>query len=256
MCARSQTSGDWSGEIWRVSCSSESGSSRSSVRRRARSRATTSSDGDTELGEAGEDERGDHRAFSNRDGHALRRALADVARGEEPYAARLERQRIAIERPAVGRVARSEEVLSGQDVAGGIGEDVLARTPVGVWAPTYAEEDGVHRALLGFARRIGEARGRDLVTVRVQLGQLRLQMEVDQWVLFDPLDQVGRHRRPEAVPAHEHGHACRRVREVEHGLAGRIAGAHDDDALTSALGCLAAAGAVIDAVAEELVDAV
>jgi hypothetical protein len=65
-------------------CSSESGSSRSCVRRRARSRATTSSDGDTELGEAGEDERGDHRAFSNRGGHTLRRAVADVARGEEP----------------------------------------------------------------------------------------------------------------------------------------------------------------------------
>src|SRR6266545_1322488 len=116
MWARSQTSGDWSGEIWRVSCSSESGSSRPSVRRRAWSRATTSSDGDTELGEAGEDERGDHRAFSDRRGHTLRRAVADVACGEEPDAARLERERIAIERPALGRVAGCEEVLPGQDV--------------------------------------------------------------------------------------------------------------------------------------------
>src|SRR4051812_47746452 len=114
MWARSQTSGDWSGEIWRVSCSSESGASRFSVRRRARSRAPTSSDGDTELGQAGKDERGDHRAFSNR-GHAPSRAVADVACGEEPDAARLERERIAIERPALGRGAGCEEVLSGQD---------------------------------------------------------------------------------------------------------------------------------------------
>src|SRR6266542_7173185 len=90
---------------------------------------TTSSDGDTELGEAGEDERGDHRAFSNRGGHTLRRAVADVACGEEPDAARLQREWIAIQRPAVGRVARCEEILSSEDVAGGIGEDVLARTP-------------------------------------------------------------------------------------------------------------------------------
>jgi hypothetical protein len=106
-----------------------------------------SSDRDTELREAGEDERGDHGAFSNRGGHALRRAVADVTCGEEPYAARLERQRIAIECPAFRRVAGCEEILSGQDVAGGIGEDVLARTPVGVWATADAEEDAVHRAL-------------------------------------------------------------------------------------------------------------
>src|SRR6266542_5627750 len=136
MWARSQTSSDWSGEIWRVSCSSESGANRSSVRRRARSRAT-SSDGDTELGEAGEDERGDHRAFSNRGGHTLRRAVTDIACGEEPHAAGLERERIASERPAVRR-ARCEEILSSQDVAGGIGEDVLARAPVGVWTTADA----------------------------------------------------------------------------------------------------------------------
>src|SRR2546423_4221421 len=132
MWARSQTSGDCSGEIWRVSCSSDSGSSKSSVRPRARARAPTRSDGDTELGETGEDERRDHRAFSDRGGHTFRRAVADVARGEQADAARLERQRITVERPALARTAVGEEILSGQDVAGGIGEDVLARTPVGV----------------------------------------------------------------------------------------------------------------------------
>src|SRR3989442_11681913 len=57
----------------------------------ARSRAP-SSDGDTEFGEAREDERGDHRAFADRGGHPLRRAVANVACGEEPYAARFERE--------------------------------------------------------------------------------------------------------------------------------------------------------------------
>src|SRR5512132_635357 len=116
MWARSQTSGDWSGETWRVSCSSESGFSSASVRRRACSSAAARSVGDTELGEAAEDERSDHRSFTDRGGDALGRAVADVACSEEPDAARLERKRIAIERPAIGCVAVCKQILSGQDV--------------------------------------------------------------------------------------------------------------------------------------------
>ena len=81
-------------------------------------------------------------------------------------------------------------------------------------------------------------------------------MDVDQWVLFNPLDQIGRHRLAERVAAHEHGYAGGRVGEVEHGLAGRVAGAHDHDALPGALRCLTAARSVVHAVAEEVVDAV
>ena len=43
-----------------------------------------------------------------------------------------------------------------------------------------AEEDRVDGARLGLARGIGERHGRELVAVLVQLGQLRLQMDVDQ----------------------------------------------------------------------------
>ena len=46
------------------------------------------------------------------------------------------------------------------------------------------------------------------------------------------------------------------VREVEHGLAGRIACADDDDVLPRALPRLAPAGAVVDPVADELVESV
>src|SRR6185295_11564773 len=109
MCARSQTSGDCSGETWRVSCSSESGASSASVRRRACSSAAASSVGDTELGEAAEDERGDHGSFTYRGGDALGRAVADVAGGEDPDTTRLERERIAIERPTFRRVAVREQ---------------------------------------------------------------------------------------------------------------------------------------------------
>src|SRR5580765_1793595 len=117
MCARSQTSGDCSGEIWRVSCSSDSGSSRFSVRCRACSRATTSSDGDTELGKTDEDERRDHRSLTDRSCDTLRRAVPNVTCGEETHAARLEREWITIERPAVRQAVVLEQILSGQNVA-------------------------------------------------------------------------------------------------------------------------------------------
>ena len=107
MCARSQTSGDWSGENCRVSCSSVSGSSSASVRPRACSSASASSERDAELGKAPEDERRDHRPLPHGGGDAFRRAVADVARREEADAARLERERIALERPAVRRRRRS-----------------------------------------------------------------------------------------------------------------------------------------------------
>src|SRR5437588_6905685 len=122
MWARSHTSGDWSGENCRLSSLSESGASSASVRARARS----SSDREAKLGKTAEDERRDHRSLPHRRGDALRRAVPHVPGGEEPDAARLERERIAVERPAVGRNAGREEILAGQDVAGGIGEDVLA----------------------------------------------------------------------------------------------------------------------------------
>src|SRR5438874_5907001 len=144
MWARSQTSGDCSGETWRVSCSSSSGSSRPSVRLRACSRIASSSVGDTELGKAAEDERGDHRPLADGCCDALRRAVPDVTGGKEPDAGGLKRQRVALERPAVGEATVLGDVLPGQDVAPRIREHVLAGAPLGVRAAADAEEDAVN----------------------------------------------------------------------------------------------------------------
>src|SRR5437764_10840281 len=46
--------------------------------------AGTSSESDTELGQTAEDERGDHRPFSDCSGNPLGRAVADVPCGKEP----------------------------------------------------------------------------------------------------------------------------------------------------------------------------
>ena len=132
---------------------------------------------------------------------------------------------------------------------------MLAGAPLGVRPAADAEEDAVDGASLGLAGGVREGHGAELSTARVQLGQLRLDVDVDQRMRLDPLDQVGGHAPAEAVAAHEHRHARRLVREVEDGLAGRVAGPDHDDVLASALRRLAAPGAVVDPVADEIVDA-
>ena len=74
-------------------------------RARARERPQ-SSNGDTELRQAVEDERRDHRALADGRSDALRRAMPHVTRREEPDAAGLEREGIPIERPAIGQCRR------------------------------------------------------------------------------------------------------------------------------------------------------
>ena len=71
----------------------------------------------------------------------------------------------------------------------------------------------------------------------------------------DAVDEVGRHRLPEPVAAHDHRHLRARVGQVHHGLARGVAGAHHDDRQAAALRRLAAPGAVVDAAAEQRLDA-
>src|SRR5262245_6879892 len=143
MWARSQTSGDWSGENWRASCSSPSGASIASVFSRACARASARSERDAELSKTVEDQRRDHPALPHGGGDALRRAVPHVARREEPDAAGLEGERIAIKRPALLAGAGGEHVPAGEDVAGRVGEHVLAGAPVGVRRAADAQEDAV-----------------------------------------------------------------------------------------------------------------
>src|SRR5438034_11768954 len=118
---------------------------------------------DTELGQAAEDERRAHGPLPARRRDALRGAMSDIACSEEPHAAGYERERIALQRPAAGRLAVLEQILSGQDVTGRVREDVLAWAPVGVRATADAQEDAVHRSCLRLARGIGERRCRERV---------------------------------------------------------------------------------------------
>ena len=108
---------------------------------------------------------------------------------------------------------------------------MLAGTPIGVRPAPDAQEDGVDRIRPGAAPGVSEGHAREPVAVLVQFGQPRLEPDVDQRMLLDPLDQIRRHRLAEPVAPHEHRHVSPVVREVEDGLAGRVAGPHHDHAL-------------------------
>ena len=73
---------------------------------------------------------------------------------------------------------------------------------------------------------------------------------------LDARDEVGGHGAPEALAAHEHLHACARVRQVEDRLPGGVARADHDHVVAAALRRLAAPGAVVDAAPEQALDAV
>src|SRR5205085_11615714 len=104
-----------------------------------------------------------HRALAGRLGDVFRRAVTHVSCGDDAVAVRLEWKRIAIQWPAVRQLSVSEQVLSRQDVASTIGQDVLARAPVRVRPAADAEEDAVDSAGLALAGRVGDGRGRDRV---------------------------------------------------------------------------------------------
>src|SRR6185503_20794564 len=69
-----------------------------------------------ELGQPPVGECGRHRALADGPCHALRRPVADVACGEEARHARLERERVAVERPVRGPLACAQEVWPREDV--------------------------------------------------------------------------------------------------------------------------------------------
>src|SRR5947209_4996333 len=94
-----------------------------------------------ELLQPAEGERGRHRALADGGRDPLRRSMADVARREETGPARLERERVAVERPAPGPLAAAEEQVGpGEDEACRVGLDALARAPLGVRDAADAEE--------------------------------------------------------------------------------------------------------------------
>ena len=175
--------------------------------------------------------------------------MADVAGHEHAGHARLEEERVALERPPVEVAAA--EVRPGADEPALVAGD-RGRQPVGVRRRADEHEevaavDGLRRARLA----VDEA---DALEVAVALAGLDLGVEpdVDPLVGLDPVDEVLAHALGEVVAADEHGHAVGVVGKVEGALAGRVAGADDEDVLAGAAHRLGHGRAVVHAAALEL----
>ena len=74
-------------------------------------------------------ERDGHRALADSSGDPFGRPVADVAGGEEAGNARLERERVAGERPAGRPLAAIEQIRPSEDVARGICADSATGRP-------------------------------------------------------------------------------------------------------------------------------
>jgi hypothetical protein len=82
-----------------------------------------------------------HRALADGPGDALGRAVADVARGEQAGDARLEGERVAVERPVLGALAALEQVGAGEALAGA---GILLATPGMEWRRLESRRRGLH----------------------------------------------------------------------------------------------------------------
>ena len=114
-----------------------------------------------------------HRALSDRPGTRLVEPWRMSPAANRPGTARLERQRIALQRPAVGPAAVVEQIGTGEDVARRGRCARRARRPVGARLAPDAEEQRLAR-IVSVLRRRRRSSPREMAAVAVHRGHLRL----------------------------------------------------------------------------------
>ena len=167
------------------------------------------------------------RALADRGGDALQRAVAHVADREHAGQRRLERQRRARRerRPSTTLVGQR---AIGEDEAGAVERHRVAEPGGRRLGADEAEQPGARRrcaARRWACARASPARGGRR---RASAAHLGVREHVDARVGLDALDQVVRHRLGEVVAADRERDAAALLRQVDRGLAGRVAAADDD----------------------------
>ena len=143
-----------------------------------------------------------------------------------------------------------------EQVARPIDEDAGAGRPAGAGDAADAQEQRAGRQPLGRPLGVDDRDRGEGLPARVHLRDLRAEADVDEVAALDALDEVRGHGLPEPIAADEHRHPGAVVRQVQNGLAGRVAGADHDDLVVRAPRGLAAAGAVVDTTPEKLLHSV
>ena len=180
--------------------------------------------------------------------------MSDVPRCGHAGPARLQRQGVALERPAVGPARRRRAGRAGEDEAGGVDARRRSGGPAGARKAADAEEERRRRRSAS-PSGVGDRDGGEPTVVRVQPRQPALQPHLDERVA----PRCGRRGRPtstcRAVAADEHRHPRAGVAEVETACPAELPAPTTTTGSPAALRRLAAPGAVVDAAAEQLVDA-
>ena len=155
-----------------------------------------------------------------------------------------------------GRRPPSQQVGTGEDVAGAVGAHAALGRPARPRLPAEAQEQRLRGQPLAAFGGVRDRRPGEVPVVGVQLAHLGLQPHVDQRVGLDARDQILGHALAEPVATDEQLHPRACIPQVHRGLSRGVPGADDEDVVAAALSGLAAPGAVVDPAAEQLVDAV
>ena len=127
--------------------------------------------------------------------------------------------------------------------------------PVGARLRADEDEQPARRDVFAAAVGAVEDRQRLEVAVAARCRHLARGAHLDVGRGVDAVDEVARHRGLEAARTHQHHHAPRVLGHVEGGLARGVGGADDVDVVVDDLTRVAGVGAVVDAAAGEVVDA-
>ena len=172
-----------------------------------------------------------HCAFADGRSAALHRAVANISGCELPWNVGFQIVRFAIERPSVDGFSVAAEVNTGEQVAALVAVDACGSGPFRAGIPTDTNENPVSQVGLRFGcdaiRKGNGAQG----CVAVDRRHHRVGKNLDAFIGIDTIDEIGRDGGFETfVPDNQSNLAGDRG-EVQRGLRGRIAAAHDEDML-------------------------
>src|SRR5262249_13597369 len=189
-------------------------------------------------------------ASAPRRGDALDGARAHVSTGEDPRPARLEKVRVALERPAAVGHRRA-----GEDVAVSVERD-LGRQParLGVGSDEDEQAAGADPGRAA-ARRVADVEGFERAFA-VRRDYLCAVAHVDVRTGRELIDEIARHALTKSLAPAENRHAARVAGEEQRSLSGRVPRADDVNVQTVAGPGFAANSPVGDSLAGEPVEAV
>src|SRR5215469_12588811 len=184
---------------------------------------------------------------------ALDGAVSCVAGCKHSRHAGLQEKRVALESPPAGRMARAEQVATGQDVSLGIHLD-RAREPLSMGG---ASDENEQPGGTQFLALTVDAFHSDCLeaSVTMAVDHPSPVLHVDGGKRTDLANEVVGHACSKRLAAHDHRDTRSEPRQMYSRLSRRVTSAHDKDLLACATWCFAHGGAVENTSSHETLEA-